>query len=106
MEGHVSPVSTDSSYIKQDINDVREAYIMAIPDLSLENVETKVFTSKIQKEMQKKIDTLENELKEKEAEANNMEDRITNIEEKLLEIDQRRYSKEELLEKISKKKLQ
>ena len=101
MEGHVSPVSTDSSYIKQDINDVREAYIIAIPDLSLENVETKVFTSKIQKEMQKKIDTLENELKEKEAEVKEMDDRILDIEERLSDIDNQTMSRKSILERIS-----
>ena len=64
MEGHVSPVKTDSSYIKQDIESVKEAYLAAIPDLSLENVETKVYTSEVRREMEEKITRLENKNEE------------------------------------------
>jgi len=102
MEGHVSPVQTDSSYIKQDIDDVKEYYIAAIDDFSLENTEVKVYTSEIRKEMEQKINTLENELKEKEEQTNLMEDRLASIEEKLSEIDNRPMSRESILEKISK----
>lgn len=75
MEGHVSPVSTDSSYIKQDILDVKEHYLAAIDDFSLEHTEVKVYTSEVRKEMESKMNELikENELlreeKNKEVEA-------------------------------------
>ena len=62
LEGHVSPVATDSSYIKQDVDIVKEAYMVAIPDLSLENIETKVYTSEVRREMENKISELEKEL--------------------------------------------
>ena len=75
MEGHVSPVKTDSSYIKQDIEDVKEHYMAAIPDLSLETTDVKVYTSDVRREMESKMNELikENELlreeKNKEVEA-------------------------------------
>lgn len=62
IEGHVSPMKTDPSYIKIDDNDVLEAYLAAIPDLSLENTETKVYTSETRREMENKISELEKEL--------------------------------------------
>ncbi|WP_296885089.1 tyrosine-type recombinase/integrase [uncultured Methanobrevibacter sp.] len=62
IEGHVSPMKTDPSYIKIDDNDVLEAYLAAIPDLSLENTETKVYTSDVRREMENKISELEKEL--------------------------------------------
>ena len=62
MEGHKSPVYTDSSYVKFDVQDVKEAYLAAIPDLSLENTETKVYTSETRREMENKINELEKEL--------------------------------------------
>lgn len=64
MEGHVSPVSTDSSYIKQDIENVKEAYLAALEDLSLENAEAKVYTSEVRREMEAKIETLQKENEE------------------------------------------
>lgn len=98
MEGHVSPVSTDSSYIKQDISDVKEYYMAAIDDLSLENTEVKVYTSEIRKEMEAKVHTLENTVKEKEAEIKEMDDRLSTIENILLDEDE---SRKELLEYYS-----
>ena len=41
MEGHISPVATDSSYIKQNADDVKEYYMAALDDLSLEKAEVK-----------------------------------------------------------------
>ena len=61
MEGHVSPVKTDSSYIKQDIETVKEAYMAALEDLSLENTEAKVYTSEVRREMEAKIEALQKE---------------------------------------------
>lgn len=101
MEGHVSPVATDSSYIKQEVRDVKEHYISAIPDLSLENTEVKVYTSEIRKEMENKIHTLEANVQEKEAEVQIMKERMDNIEKRMSEMD----SRENILEKISEKKL-
>ena len=66
MEGHKSPVYTDASYVKYDISDVKEAYMAAIPDLSLENVETKVYTSDVRREMENKIQELEHEVQMKD----------------------------------------
>ena len=68
MEGHVSPVATDSSYIKQEVNDVKEVYMSAIDDLSLENTEVKVYTSEIRKEMESKMRELEEKNQKLEAE--------------------------------------
>ena len=83
MEGHVSPVKTDSSYIKQDIEAVKEHYLAAIPDFSLENTQTKTYTSEIRREMEDKIKSLEKEneeLKQKnEADVNALWDEINNM---------------------------
>ena len=64
MEGHTTPLATDSAYVKHDIVDVKEAYLVAIPDLSLENTETKTYTSEIRREMESKITALERENEE------------------------------------------
>ena len=61
MEGHVSPVKTDTAYIKQDIETVKEAYMSALEDLSLEKTEAKVYTSEIRREMEAKIEALQTE---------------------------------------------
>ena len=81
LEGHTSPVKTDKSYIKLDIQDVKEAYRAALPDLSLENVEAKVYTSEVRREMEEKINLLEKELESKTSEATLMNDRLSAIEE-------------------------
>ena len=86
MEGHVSPVKTDSSYIKQDIEDVKEHYLAAIPDFSLENTQTKTYTSEIRREMEAKIKSLEQENKElkqkNEEDFKELWDEINNIKER------------------------
>ena len=91
MEGHTSPVSTDSSYVKHDIKDVKEAYMSAIEDLSLENAEAKVYTSEIRKEMEAKLVELENKNRVLESENENLkeqhvktEDRLDNLERLIL----------------------
>ena len=61
LEGHSSPLKTDSSYIEIDIEEIKEAYLSALPDLSLENTETKVYTSEIRRETEAKIKALEKE---------------------------------------------
>ena len=109
MEGHVSPVSTDSSYIKQDILNVKEAYMSALEDLSLENTEAKVYTSEVRKEMEAKIDSLvkENEslrekYEEKEGHVDDMEERLSSIEKLFTDVDN--MSDEELLTLFSKRR--
>ena len=87
MEGHVSPVSTDSSYIKHDINEVKETYLAAIPDLSLENTDVKVYTSDVRREMESKINNLENELAEKEKQVNNIEEKLARVDDVLARLD-------------------
>lgn len=91
MEGHVSPIATDSSYIKQDIQNVKEAYLSALEDLSLENTEAKVYTSEIRKEMESKLEELENKNKMLESENENLKeqhvktnDRLDNLEKLVL----------------------
>ena len=61
MEGHTSPIRTDVHYIKKEADEVKEVYLIAYPDLSIENSETRVYTSDIRKEMESKIETLEKE---------------------------------------------
>ena len=96
MEGHVSPVSTDSSYIKQDINDVKEYYLAAIDDFSLEKTEVKVYTSEIRKEMESKIKELEAKNKQLESEVSE----IDSIKSRLLALEERKAkSWEEFIEK-------
>lgn len=87
MEGHVSPIKTDSSYIKQDIEDVKEHYLAAIPDLSLENTETKTYTSEVRREMEAKIETLTQQNKELESKVQNKDDTIDNMEERLSNVE-------------------
>ena len=82
MEGHVSPVSTDSSYIKQDIENVRETYMSAIDDFSLEKTEVKVYTSEVRKQMEDRINNLEVEnqkLKSKLDKIDKLEEVIENM---------------------------
>ena len=68
MEGHSTPLRTDGSYIKIDVNEVKEVYMSAIDDLSLENTEVKVYTSEIRKEMEAKMRVLEEKNQKLEAE--------------------------------------
>lgn len=86
MEGHTPPVKTDPSYIHIDVEDVKEYYLLALPDLSLENIETKVYTSDVRREMENKISKLEaenEELKQKnETEVNALWEEINNIKER------------------------
>lgn len=92
--------STDEAYFLDDPEKLREKYIKHMACLTINLDINKIDIESPEFKQLKEM------YKEKEAEVNNMKDRITNIEERLLEIDQRRYSKKELLEKISKKKLQ
>ena len=87
MEGHVSPVKTDSSYIKQDIEDVKEHYLSAIPDFSLENTQTKTYTSEIRREMEEKINMLEKQVQEKDAEVNEMKATLSKVDDVLARLD-------------------
>ena len=64
LEGHTPPVKTDPSYIQIDVDEVKEAYLLAMPDLSLENIETKVYTSEVRRETEAKIKALEKENEE------------------------------------------
>lgn len=61
MEGHTSPVKTDPSYIKIEAEEVKEVYMVALPDLSLENIETKTYTSEIRREMEADMAALKKE---------------------------------------------
>lgn len=97
LEGHSPPMATDPHYIKIDKEHVKEAYMAAIPDLSLEHAEVKVYTSDIRREMEDKISTLEKELNEKETEVQNITDRMDSFEKRLREIDKINYSRDELL---------
>ena len=84
MEGHVSPVKTDSSYIQITAEEVKEVYLSALPDLSLSNMETKVYTSDIRREMESKINDLESknqELESKLDEYSSFEERLRALEE-------------------------
>lgn len=83
MEGHSSPLATDSAYVKYEVEDVKEAYMAAIEDLSLENAEAKVYTSEIRREMESKIDELEEKNKRLESELSE----IIDIKERLLRLE-------------------
>lgn len=87
MEGHTSPLRTDSSYIKKEADEVKEVYLVALPDLSVDNTETKVYTSEIRKEMESKIADLENQNKELESKVQNKEDAMGNMEERLSKVE-------------------
>ncbi|WP_305555427.1 hypothetical protein [Methanobrevibacter sp. V74] len=102
MEGHTSPLKTDDSYIKLDVAEIKEAYLSAIEDLSLENTEVKVYTSEIRKEMEEKITTLEKEVKEKEAQAENMEERLSKIESLFNDVD--KLSDDDIFNLFARKK--
>lgn len=68
LEGHTAPLQTDTRYIKLGFDDIHEAYLSVIPDLSLENTEVKVYTSEIRKEMESKMRELEEKNQKLEAE--------------------------------------
>lgn len=74
MEGHTTPLTTDSAYVKHDTEDVKEAYLAAIPDLSLENTKVKLFTSDIRRETEEKIANLETQNQELRSELNKFDD--------------------------------
>ena len=83
MEGHTTPLKTDSSYIQMGVEEVKEAYLLALPDLSLENVETKTYTSEVRREMEAKIQELErrNEILESEvSEIDSIKERLNALE--------------------------
>ena len=101
MEGHTPPIKTDSSYVDIDVQEIKEAYMAAIPDLSLENVDVKLYTSDVRRETEAKIHSLENTVKEKEAEVQIMKDRMDTIEKKISEMD----SRNNILNKISEGKI-
>jgi len=103
MEGHISPVATDPSYIKKHADEVKEYYLSALDDLSLEKTEVKVYTSNVRKEMEAKMTSLENEVKIKEAEVKDMEDRLSNVEKRLSDIDKVNHSRKSILEMISQR---
>ena len=87
MEGHVSPIATDSSYIKQDIENVKEYYMSAIDDFSLEKTKVKVYTSEVRKEMEEKINMLEKQVQEKDAEVNEMKATLSKVDDVLARLD-------------------
>ena len=83
MEGHTSPIKTDSAYIKKTVDEVKEVYLAAYPELSVDNTETKVYTSDIRREMETKMHALEKEneeLKQKnESDVKALWDEINNM---------------------------
>lgn len=88
MEGHTPPIKTDSSYVDIDVQEIKETYMAAIPDLSLENTEVKVYTSEVRREMESKISNLENELATKEKQVNNIEEKLARVDDILSRLDQ------------------
>ena len=102
LEGHTTPMKTDGSYIEIGFDEIKEAYLSAIPDLSLENTETKVYTSEIRREMEAKINSLQNKLKEKEAQTSDMEERLSKVEEIFNQVNS--LSDDEILGLFTKKK--
>lgn len=87
MEGHTTPLKTDPSYIQIGIEEVKEAYLLALPDLSLENIETKVYTSEVRKEMEAKISNLEKQVQEKDEEVNEMKATLSKVDDVLARLD-------------------
>ena len=94
MEGHVSPIATDSSYIKQDIENVKEYYMAAIDDFSLEKTKVKVYTSEARKEMEEKINMLEKQVQEKDAEVNEMKATLSKVDDVLARLDKLEENRE------------
>lgn len=87
MEGHTTPLKTDPSYIQISVEDVKEAYLLALPDLSLENIETKVYTSEVRREMEAQINDLKNKNKELESKVQDKEDAMGDMEERLSHVE-------------------
>lgn len=83
MEGHAPPVATDSSYIDIPLDEIKEAYLSAIPDFSLENTETRTYTSDVRREMEEKMNALEEEnralRKEKDKEVQALWNELNNM---------------------------
>ena len=67
MEGHANPVKTDSSYVKKDKEDVKGAYLLALDDLTLAKVETRIYTNKITEEIHKELDDKNKKIDELES---------------------------------------
>lgn len=93
LEGHTAPLQTDSHYIKIDIQDVKEAYMAALDDLSLENIKVKVYTSEVRKEMEEKINMLEKQVQEKDAEVNEMKNTLSKVDDVLARLDKLEQNK-------------
>ena len=87
MEGHTAPLKTDPSYIQIGVEEVKEAYLLALPELSLENIETKVYTSEVRREMEEKINSLERQVQEKDAEVNEMKQTLSKVDDVLARLD-------------------
>ena len=62
-------------------------YLAAIPDFSLENTQTKTYTSEIRREMEEKINMLEKQVQEKDAEVNEMKATLSKVDEVLARLD-------------------
>ena len=88
-------MKTDSSYIKINVSEVKEAYMAAIPDLSLDNTETKVYTSEIRREMEAKIKELESKNQKMESELSE----IDNMKERILALEKSRPTWDEFVNK-------
>ena len=79
LEGHATPMKTDSSYVKIGYDELKEAYMSALPDLSLENTEVKVYTSEIREEMENKISDLEKKNEDYKRRMDELIDDVSNI---------------------------
>ena len=91
---------THASYFYENPLKLREIYIENMHHLCI-NWDVTNIDLKSPEYMQ-----LEQKYNEKEAEVKDMEDRLSFIEKTLFDIDNKEYSRDEILSKVSKKKLQ
>ena len=81
LEGHRSPIRTDKSYIKKDKDELKEAYLKALEDLTIEKINPKLLTNKQVTELEGKINKLEQETEEKDQYIKQLEQEIATIKE-------------------------
>lgn len=93
LEGHSGGLKTDKSYVKKSVEEIRDIYINDIHDaLCLSKVETRIVSNKETEEMNKKIsesnakvETLTNEINEKDRQIALLQEQVENQSEQMKE---------------------
>ena len=64
IEGHKSPIRTDPSYIKKNKDELKEAYLKALADLTIEKIESRILTNTQSEKLNQELNELRKEKEE------------------------------------------